>query len=152
MRRPARSERKNAFQTEKALAEGAIPSDKGHASRGRMKSPFRHVCTNRPSSAQQTAAGFLFLCQKNVWHRICLVFSDYGMPWQQSFLPLKKGKREAAAQRRPAQSEWRNRVFPRNDRPYGLKRKAFQTENALERFNFEKGETRGGGTAPPGPK
>ena len=22
----------------------------------------------------------------------------------------------------------------------------------LERFNFEKGETRGGGTAPPGPK
>ena len=29
---------------------------------------------------------------------------------------------------------------------------AFQTENALERFNFEKGETRGGGTAPPGPK
>ncbi|WP_300810278.1 hypothetical protein, partial [uncultured Desulfovibrio sp.] len=32
--------------------------------------------------------------------------------------------------------------FPRNDRPYGLKCKAFQTENALERFNFEKGEGR----------
>ena len=43
-------------------------------------------------------------------------------------------------------------LFPRNDRPYGLKCEAFQTENALERFNFEKGETRGGGTAPPGPK
>ena len=42
--------------------------------------------------------------------------------------------------------------FPRNDRPYGLKRAAFQTEVALERFTFEKGETRGGGTAPPGPK
>ena len=111
MRRPARSELKNAFQTEKALAEGAIPSDKGHASRGRMKSPFRHVCTNRPSSAQQTAAGFLFLCQKNVWHRICLVFSDYGMPWQQSVLTLKKVKREAAVQRRPAQSERKNCAF-----------------------------------------
>ncbi|WP_300810593.1 hypothetical protein, partial [uncultured Desulfovibrio sp.] len=32
-------------------------------------------------------------------------------------------------------------LFPRNDRPYGLKCKAFQTEIALERFNFEKGET-----------
>ena len=34
----------------------------------------------------------------------------------------------------------------------GLKRNAFQTDNALERFSFEKGETRGGSTAPPGPK
>ncbi|HJA76102.1 MAG TPA: hypothetical protein H9774_04460 [Candidatus Desulfovibrio gallistercoris] len=42
--------------------------------------------------------------------------------------------------------------FPRNDRPYGLKRVAFQTDKALERFAFEKGKTRGGGTAPPGPK
>ena len=40
-------------------------------------------------------------------------------------------KREAAAQRRPAQSERKNRVFPRNARPYGLKRETFQTENAL---------------------
>ena len=44
--------------------------------------------------------------------------------------------------------------FPRNDRPYGLKRVAFQTKNALEyfsleRFNLEKGKARGGGTAPP---
>ena len=45
---------------------------------------------------------------------------------------LKKVKREAAAQRRPAQSERKNRVFPRNDRPYGLKRAAFQTENVLK--------------------
>ena len=45
---------------------------------------------------------------------------------------MKKVKREAAAQRRPAQSERKNRVFfPRNDRPYGLKCEAFQTENAL---------------------
>ncbi|WP_299391851.1 hypothetical protein, partial [uncultured Desulfovibrio sp.] len=28
-------------------------------------------------------------------------------------------------------SERKNRVFPRNDRPYGLKRAAFQTEIAL---------------------
>ena len=71
-------------------------------------------------------------------------------------------------QRRPARSERKNRVFfPRSDRPYGLKRAAFQTEDApvipaavaqapkgafLERLAFEKGETRGGGTAPPGPK
>ncbi|MCI7567759.1 MAG: hypothetical protein MSH25_00050 [Desulfovibrio sp.] len=30
-----------------------------------------------------------------------------------------------------------------------FRRGAFQTEIALERFNFETGETRGGGTAPP---
>ena len=47
-----------------------------------------------------------------------------------SVLPLKTAKREAAAQRRPAKRERKNRVFPRNDRPYGLERTAFQTENA----------------------
>ena len=62
---------------------------------------------------------------------------------------MKKVKREAAAQRRPAQSERKTAFFPRNDRPYGLKREAFQTEIVLERFTFETGETRGGGTAPP---
>ena len=104
MRRPARSERKNAFQTEKALAEGAIPSDKGHASRGRMKSPFRHVCTNRPSSAQQTAAGF--------------------------FVPLSK---KCLASNLLSLFRLRYAV-------------------AAERFAFEKGKARGGGTASSGPK
>ena len=47
-----------------------------------------------------------------------------------SVLPLKTAKREAAAQRRPAKRKRKNRVFPRNDRPYGLERTAFQTENA----------------------
>ena len=54
----------------------------------------------------------------------------------QSVLPLKKVKREAAAQRRPAQIERKNALFPRNDRPYGLKCKAFQTENALIRLQI----------------
>ena len=49
----------------------------------------------------------------------------------QSVSPLKKVKREAAAQRRPARSERKTAFFPRNDRPYGLKRAAFQTEIAL---------------------
>ena len=40
-------------------------------------------------------------------------------------------KREVAAQRRPAQSERKKCILPRNDRPYGLKRNAFQTESAL---------------------
>ena len=31
-----------------------------------------------------------------------------------------------------------------------MRRKDYRV--SLERFNFEKGETRGGGTAPPGPK
>ena len=54
---------------------------------------------------------------------------------------MKKVKREAAAQRRPAQSERKNRAFSAKrqavwfemqsiGRPYGLKRTAFQTENA----------------------
>ena len=56
---------------------------------------------------------------------------------RQSVSTLKKMKREAAAQRRPAQSERKNRVFPRNDRLYGLKCNAFQTEIALaEGFPF----------------
>ena len=54
---------------------------------------------------------------------------------QQSVSTLKKEKREAAAQRRPAQSERKNALFPRNDRPNGLKCKAFQAENALEIFS-----------------
>ena len=45
-----------------------------------------------------------------------------------SVLPLKKVKREAAVQRRPTQSERKTAFFPRNDRPHGLQRKAFQTE------------------------
>ena len=110
MRRPARSERKNAFQTEKALAEGAIPSDKGHASRGRMKSPFRHVCTNRPSSAQQTAAGFLFFVKKMFGIEFAMSCSTT-VGRGTSVLPLKKGKREAAVQRSPARSEWKKYVF-----------------------------------------
>ena len=31
---------------------------------------------------------------------------------------------------RPAQSEWKTAFFPQNDRPYGLKRAAFQTKIA----------------------
>ena len=49
-----------------------------------------------------------------------------------SVLPLKKVKREAAAQCRPARSERKKSVvFPRNNSPYGLNRNVFQTENAL---------------------
>ncbi len=44
---------------------------------------------------------------------------------------LKKVKREAAAQRRLAKVSGKTVFFPRNDRAYGLKRAAFQTENAL---------------------
>ncbi|WP_299393134.1 hypothetical protein, partial [uncultured Desulfovibrio sp.] len=36
-----------------------------------------------------------------------------------------------------------------NDRPYGLKCAAFQTEIALERFTFEKGENARRRPAPP---
>ena len=43
---------------------------------------------------------------------------------------MKKVKREAAEQRRPAESERKKRFFPQNVRPYALKCKAFQTENA----------------------
>ena len=43
---------------------------------------------------------------------------------------FEKGETRGA-RRRPARSERKNRVFPRNDRPYGLKCKAFQTENAF---------------------
>ena len=46
-------------------------------------------------------------------------------------LSLKKAEREAAAQRRPAKSREMTALFPRNDRPYGLKRFAYQTEKAL---------------------
>ena len=45
---------------------------------------------------------------------------------------MKKVKREAAAQRRPARSERKNALFPRNDRPYDLERNAFQIEHTLE--------------------
>ena len=119
-----------------------------------------------------------------------------------SALLFSKVKREAAARRRPARSERKTGFFPRRDRPYGVKRNAFHTENALEdartgelqrfipkgafpcgwipagagavlrcmagnaesgrgnvlprgvleRFNSEKGETRGGDAAPPRPK
>ena len=45
----------------------------------------------------------------------------------------KKAKREAA-QRRPAETKRKNRVFfPRKARPYGLKRKTFQAGNAPEK-------------------
>ena len=40
-------------------------------------------------------------------------------------------QRKTAAQRRTAVTERKKRVFPRIDRPYGLKRAAFQTEIAL---------------------
>lgn len=46
-------------------------------------------------------------------------------------MPLKKIKREAAAQRRPAKSGWKNRVFPAKRQAVWLKREALQTENAL---------------------
>ena len=54
-------------------------------------------------------------------------------PFMRMRVVTENGKREAAAQRRPAKSERKTAVFPRNDRPYGLKCEAFQTENALER-------------------
>ena len=56
--------------------------------------------------------------------------SDTACPcWSVS--PLNKVKR-SAAQRRPAESERKNCLFLRNDRPYGLKCKALQTENPHE--------------------
>ena len=54
-------------------------------------------------------------------------------------------KNEKTASRARPKVSGKTALFPRNDRPYGLKCEAFQTENALERFTFEKGETRGGG-------
>ena len=50
-----------------------------------------------------------------------------------------KVKRGAAAQRRPARSERKNRAFfPRSDRPYVLKCNAFQTEKALGTARFRR--------------
>ena len=44
---------------------------------------------------------------------------------------MKKAKCEAAAQRRPVQSERKKPLFfPRNAKPDGLKREVFQTEKA----------------------
>ncbi|MDM8217155.1 hypothetical protein QUW15_13490, partial [Desulfovibrio piger] len=48
---------------------------------------------------------------------------------------MKKEKREAA-QRRPARSEGKDSAFSRSDRPHGLRRAAFQTENAPGRSNL----------------
>ena len=59
------------------------------------------------------------------------MFSGTACPrWSVS--PLKEVKREAAAQRSAAQSWRKNCLFLRNDRPYGLKCKALQTENLHE--------------------
>ena len=72
----------------------------------------------------------------------------------ESVSPLKKVTREAAAQRRPARIERKNRVLPRNDRPYGLKRPAFQTENAIDNSSGGKGTplaSAQGCFLPPGP-
>ena len=65
------------------------------------------------------------------------------------YLQRQKARRQRCAALPEACGK--TRFFPRNDRLYVVKRNAFQTENALERFYFEKDETRGGGTAPPGP-
>ncbi|WP_300774190.1 hypothetical protein [uncultured Desulfovibrio sp.] len=43
-------------------------------------------------------------------------------------LSFSKINREAAAQRRPAQTKRKNHAFPRSARPYGLEHEAFQTE------------------------
>ena len=48
-----------------------------------------------------------------------------------SFSPLKKTKRELAAQPRPAQTSGKTALFPQHAWMYGVKRKAFQTKNAL---------------------
>ena len=48
-----------------------------------------------------------------------------------SVSPLKKVKREVAAQCPRPKVSGKTVLFPRNDRPYGLKRTAFQTEIAL---------------------
>ena len=47
-----------------------------------------------------------------------------------SVLALKRAKCEAA-QRSLARSERKTALFPRNDKPYGLKCEAFQSEKAL---------------------
>ena len=57
---------------------------------------------------------------------------------RKSVSPLKKVKCEAVhSAARPGVSE-KIAFFPRNDRPYDLKRSAFQTENAYERKNEKK--------------
>ena len=48
-----------------------------------------------------------------------------------SVSPLKKVKREAAAQPARPRVSGKTALFPRNDRPYGLKCEAFQTKNTL---------------------
>ena len=60
--------------------------------------------------------------------RLCQILSSFRL----DIFPLKKEKLEAAIQRRPARSERKNALFPRNDRPDDLKRNAFQTEIALK--------------------
>ena len=45
-------------------------------------------------------------------------------------LPLKNDKKRGGGTARPVKSELKSCAFPRNDRPYGLKRKAFQAEIA----------------------
>ena len=44
---------------------------------------------------------------------------------------IEKGETRGGTQRRPARSERRNRVFPRNDRLCGVKRAAFQEGKQL---------------------
>ena len=46
---------------------------------------------------------------------------------------FEKGKREAAASVALPKVSGKSVLFPRNDRPYGLKWEAFQTENVLEK-------------------
>ena len=53
----------------------------------------------------------------------------------------------------PAATEWRPQAVPvatKEATGIDSRDEGFPFPQALERFNFEKGETRGGGTAPPG--
>ncbi|MDM8216453.1 hypothetical protein QUW15_09895 [Desulfovibrio piger] len=55
---------------------------------------------------------------------------------RESFI-FSKIKGDAADSAARPEASGKSPFFPRNDRPSGLKGNAFQTENALEQFNFE---------------
>ena len=62
-------------------------------------------------------------------------YNDGEVPVLKRF-SFEKMKREAAAQRRPAQRSGKNALFPRNGRPYGLKRNAFQDGQRFKKVAY----------------
>ena len=60
---------------------------------------------------------------------LCCFRAAFSVP---SHFNFEKGETRAPSAARPEASE-KTAFFPRNDRPYGLKCEAFQTENALKK-------------------